>query len=255
MWRNWYSRTTQNRLEVTPCGFESHHAHSASLATLRRNSSKSSIPWGPVLAYIVGLITTDGCLSSDKRHIVLTSSDIDQLETFKKGLGLKNKIGMTRNARSVSYRVQFSNVNFYDWLVSIGLSDHKSLTLGKILIPDLYFRDFLRGHLDGDGSITTYTDYYNTNKNPSYVYERLWVRFISASENHIQWLQKKIDTLLKVTGRIHKRGPDRPNQHPMFVLKFAKKESLLLLHQLYYADDVPALKRKRVLYERFLTKM
>lgn len=38
--------------------------------------------WSSDLAYAIGLITTDGSLSIDGRHINLTSKDIDQVETF-----------------------------------------------------------------------------------------------------------------------------------------------------------------------------
>jgi hypothetical protein len=48
-------------------------------------------------------------------------------------------------------------------------------------VPDEYFVDFLRSCIDGDGSITTYTDRYNTFKNPQYVYARLYVSLVSAS--------------------------------------------------------------------------
>ncbi len=45
-------------------------------------------------AYVIGLITTDGSLSKDGRHLNLTSKDIDQIQTFKRILNLKNKIGI-----------------------------------------------------------------------------------------------------------------------------------------------------------------
>ena len=58
--------------------------------------------WTPNLAYIVGLLATDGCLSNDGRHIIMRSSDVDLLKTFKKCLGINNKIGETRNGRTIS---------------------------------------------------------------------------------------------------------------------------------------------------------
>lgn len=51
------------------------------------------IRWSNELAYAVGLIATDGNLSKDGRHIELTSKDTEQLETFKRCLKLKNRIG------------------------------------------------------------------------------------------------------------------------------------------------------------------
>lgn len=38
MWRNWYTRTTQNRVNASSCGFDSHHRHQrVRLPTARRN--------------------------------------------------------------------------------------------------------------------------------------------------------------------------------------------------------------------------
>lgn len=127
-------------------------------------STTKSFQWTPDLSYIVGLLTTDGCLSNDRRHIIMRSSDIQLLETFKKCLKINNKIGITQNGNIRSYRVQYGDVQFYNWLLGIGLYPAKTYTLGKIFIPPRYFRDFLRGHLDGDGSIITYQDNYNSYK-------------------------------------------------------------------------------------------
>lgn len=207
--------------------------------------------WSPELAYAVGLITTDGCLSSNKRHIIFTSKDMEQIENFKSALGIKNAHGFTRNPRSVAYRIQYGNVQFYDWLLKIGLSQRKSLTLGPISVPDEYFIDFLRGHLDGDGSISTYTDFYNTKKNPKYIYKRLFVKFISASKDHIDWLHEKIIKNVGVKGAVHVSKITKVNQNPIHMIKFAKKESLILLSKIYYSDNILALSRKKILYEQY----
>ena len=52
--------------------------------------------WTGGLAYIIGLITSDGCLSKDGRHIDFTSKDLDQIQNFTKILGLNNKIGIKK---------------------------------------------------------------------------------------------------------------------------------------------------------------
>src|SRR5439155_1263158 len=73
-------------------------------------------------------------------------------------------------------RVQWGNRRFYDWLVGIGLTPAKSLTLRPLAIPDAVFADFVRGCIDGDGSVTVYVDRHNTDKSERYVYERLYVK-------------------------------------------------------------------------------
>ncbi len=208
------------------------------------------------LSYVIGLLATDGNLSKDGRHINMRSSDVQLLDTFRKCLSLKARIAQSKNdgwATKPSYRVQFSNIQLYNWLLTIGLFPAKTYTIGELKIPDEYFKDFLRGHLDGDGSVWTYEDKWNTFKNPKYVYTRLWVRFISASEKHIKWIQKKIFQIQNIKGHLWERKPNRPDQTTsMWEVKFGKKDSIKLLKWIYYSPNVPCLNRKREIAEKFI---
>lgn len=222
----------------------------------RRNKPRQVriFDWSPNLAYIVGLITTDGCLSSNYKNVIFTSKDIELIGIAKNVLGLNGKIGFTRNSKSEAYRIQFSSVQLFDWLLSIGLTPKKSLTLKEISIPDNYFIDFLRGHLDGDGSIVTYTDFYNTKEKPEYIYKRLHVKFISASQDHIFWLHDRITKLIGIQGAVHKTKVTEKRQNPIHIIKFGKKESLILLSKIYYSESLPCLSRKKEIYMNFLNE-
>lgn len=215
--------------------------------------------WTPELAYVIGLLVTDGHLSKDRRHIVFRSTDYQLMEEFRKCLALSNLIAETKSDRhsqwhrKPAYRIQFGSVQFYHWLQKIGFTDAKTYTIDAIKIPRGHFRDFLRGHLDGDGSIVTYRDYYNTFKNPKYIYDRLFVRFLSASGAHIEWLRKEITALTDLHGHIWQQKPNASERKVgLWSLKFAKKESLKLLAWIYYDNDLPCLKRKRAIAQRFL---
>ncbi|KKW47093.1 MAG: Intein-containing protein [Parcubacteria group bacterium GW2011_GWA1_59_11] len=209
--------------------------------------------WTPQLAYAVGLLVTDGCLSKDGRHIIMRSAEPALLETFKECLNLKNKTGYTDGQRG--YRVQFGNVQFYNWLISIGLFPAKTHIIGGIKIPDEFFRDFLRGHLDGDGSICGYEDRYNVYRDRIYTNQRIFVRYISVSEKHIRWLHNKIQQLAGVKGALIFTKSRRINTVPMWTIKFAKKESLKLLDWIYYQPNLPTLLRKRLLAERLTRRI
>ncbi len=148
-----------------------------------------------------------------------------------------------------------SSVQLWDWLVSIGFTPNKSLTIGAIEIPDEYFIDFLRGHLDGDGSIITYTDFYNTKKKPGYIYDRLHMKFISGSKDHIVWLRSKIINIIGIKGAMHATKVTAVKRNPLYILKFGKKESLQLLSKIYYSDAIPCLSRKKAVYANFLLKL
>ena len=204
--------------------------------------------WTSQLAYVIGLLVTDGNLSSDGRHIVMRSAEKDQLNTFKQCLGINNKIGFTEGQRG--YRVQFGNIQFYNWLMSIGLFPAKSYTIGEIKVPDEFFRDYFRGCIDGDGNIQTYEDGYNSYRGRQYFTQRLFIRIVSASEKHILWLREKIKFFTGLHGSINKRKP-KDNKHvPIWELKFAKKESLQLIKWIYYDKNIPYLKRKRDIAEQ-----
>ncbi len=191
--------------------------------------------WSNNLAYVIGLITTDGNLSSDGRHIDFTSKDMQLIKTFKNCLNLKNKIGLKTSSFSPDkkyFHVQFGDVIFYKWLLEIGLGPHKSKTLKEIKIPDKYFFDFLRGHFDGDGCCYSYWD---KRWNSSFMF---YISFISASREHILWLKNKIEKLTKIKTDI------RAEKGLMYGLRFAKTNSKVILRKIYYKKNLPCLLRK-----------
>lgn len=196
--------------------------------------------WTGTLAYVVGLLTTDGNLSPDGRHLEFTSSDREQVQLLKDLLHLNNRIAQKSNGQGQSYyRIQFGNVVLYRWLESIGLKANKTHTLGALEIPDKHFWDFLRGHLDGDGSIKVYQDKVYPQS------QRLYIYFNIASLSHMVWLRERISQLSEVQGHTHAAAR-------VHRLIYAKTESLVLLRKMYYSYDVPCLQRKRALIEQFL---
>ncbi len=205
-----------------------------------------SFVWSPELAYAVGLITTDGNLSKDGRHLSIVSKDIDLLETIQECLGLENAITAHSGSWGTRlYRLQWSNRNFYDWLVDIGLMPAKSLRLGALLVPDDVLADFVCGCIDGDGTIVTYTDRYNTFKNEAYVYERLFVSLVSASRPFLDWVRDSVTRVAGVTGALFLHKAPTFNRSSIWALKYAKHDSVYLLNWLYYAPTLPCLARKR----------
>jgi hypothetical protein len=207
-------------------------------------AGKVNIKWSPEFAYAIGLLTTDGNLSPDGRHINFTSKDRVLAETLKRILNLNNAIG--RKARGYSqekkyFVIQFGDVLFYKFLCDIGLSAKKSKTLSVIRIPEEYMPDFLRGHLDGDG---TFYSYWDSRWKSSFMFYTI---FISASKKHIDWLRESIRSLVGINGHITKSINDS-----VYQLKYAKAESLKLFPKLYYNSSVVCLSRKRKKIEKAL---
>jgi len=198
--------------------------------------------WNANLAYAIGLITTDGCLSKDGILIDLTSKDREQLLNFSKCLGVNFNIGNKWNRKGDEcLRIQFKNRIFYDFLLSIGLTPRKSLTMGKLSIPNGYFFDFLRGCFDGDG---TFYSYWDKRWRSSHMF---YLEFISGSKKHIDWLREEIYNRIGASGYI---GKD--NKSSVFQLKYAKREAVEIINKMYYNRRVVCLSRKRLKIEKAL---
>jgi hypothetical protein len=214
----------------------------------------SGLAWSAPVAYAIGLIATDGNLSRDGRHISVVSKDLDLLETLRRCLGLQVSVAKFETKRgTVVGRVQWSDRAFYDALLVIGLTSAKSLTLGPLTIPDEYFPDFFRGCIDGDGSVLVYVDRHHTAKNERYVYMRLYVSLVSASQSFIDWMQANVRRLTGLNGAIEVR--QSKVRRSLWLLRYAKRESFSLLRWMYYAPDVPSLGRKRAKAEQFILGM
>jgi intein-encoded DNA endonuclease-like protein len=150
-------------------------------------------------------------------------------------LNLNNKVANKTSGytgRKNIFHIQFSNVVLYKRLERIGLSTKKTKILGPLKIPTKYFFDFLRGHLDGDGTIYFYKD--KRWKNSWLIY----TCFLSYSLNHLVWIQNRLKEFLSINGYLNKGSQ-------VWRLKYAKRESLKLLSNLYYSDELPFLRRKR----------
>lgn len=203
---------------------------------------KVQIKWNPNFAYAIGLIATDGNLSTDGRHLNMTSKDKEMIINFKKCLGIKNKIGRKSRGHSQEKKyfvVQFGDINFYEFLLSIGLTPAKSKTISKISMPKKYFADFLRGCIDGDGSISI-------GKHPESRHPQLKIRLASASMNFLNWIKEEIIL------HINPKGGWISESKSVYILNYAKADSVKLLKFMYYDKQSYYLKRKYLIGKPFL---
>lgn len=197
--------------------------------------------WSANLAYAIGLLATDGCLSSDGLLVDLTSNDKEQLENYINCLNVKIKIGRKSNGKGRnSFRVQFKNRLFYDFLLSIGLKPKKSLTLEKLYISERYFFDFLRGCFDGDGCSYSYWD---PRWRSSYMF---YVGFGSGSKKFLEWIQGEVFKKIKIKSHISISKNKKQDKNPYYQLKYSKYSAIELVKEMYKRKDSVFLKRKRL---------
>lgn len=110
--------------------------------------------WSSNMAYILGLIYADGCLTSGpgchRVNITLHIDDGYLLQDILNELDCSNGVYIADNKSSM----QISSMVIEKDLTEIGLTPKKSLTIEFPDVPKKYIPHFIRGVLDGDGSIT-----------------------------------------------------------------------------------------------------
>lgn len=217
----------------------------------RKHSCQRLAPleWSTDIAYAVGLIATDGNLSTSGRHVRFISTDLELVETFLRCVGHRIRYRVIhRKRRRPTFEAAFSDVELYRWLLAAGLTPRKSLTLGPLAVQREYLADVVRGLLDGDGSIAARC-YHRRSARP---HRHIAVVFHSASPRHLNWLASVLQDALGVSGRLSVRH--RAGRADLHLLTFNTDGARRLLGWVYRDGFAPRLERKWSAWSEYLRR-
>ncbi len=190
------------------------------------------------MAYIVGLIASDGNLEKDNNCIILVSTDFEVVDIYRRTLGVEDAHIIVVNPtppRKTAYMVQVCDYVFRAFVEERGLTPQKALTIGPLDIPDSVFVDFLRGEMDGDGGWHVSQGWRG--------FEYLIAKFTSKSSPYLEWLRATVERLTGLEGRFSGHG-----------LIYNGHNAEKLGEWLYYSPDLPCLSRKREKWEYWMQK-
>lgn len=188
------------------------------------------------LAYVVGLVASDGNLQKQNNCMILVSTDQELVDSCSRLLDLADAhviVSRQGGSRKTSYILQVCDHRFRLFLKDIGLTPNKTLTVGPLNVPDAVFVDFLRGELDGDGGWYTAKGWRNV--------EYLVGKFTSRSQRYLEWLHDNVVRLTGIEGRL---------QNSRLVYNGKKAEALG--RWIYNAPCLPCLQRKRRVWEDWI---
>lgn len=192
--------------------------------------------WSPEMAYVLGLVITDGCISQSGT-VSLCMNDKDLLEKVKEAMGSAHKITSSKHQKGLYY-YHFSREKMVEDLEKLGVVPRKSLIVKFPEVPQEYLSDFIRGVFDGDGSV------FYDKRRPKFP---LRSKFVSGSKDFIEGLEEGLEFLGMPKRTIYRQKTKNGFSY-MFI--YDHKNSVKLFDTLYKnAQNGLFLDRK---YRRFL---
>ncbi len=144
----------------------------------------------PNVQYWLGVLATDGSISENRIILGQGTTNKELVYKFRDFLGISTEVNLVTYSKFgksfTDYKIQFRSDYVKNLLDSYGITKNKSLTL-NMNIPITF--DFLRGALDGDGSIQT---------------DRQTVRLASASEKFINQVSELLSKF-NINHKIYKK--------------------------------------------------
>ncbi|MES2589507.1 MAG: LAGLIDADG family homing endonuclease [Bacteroidota bacterium] len=207
--------------------------------------------WSAEMAYVLGLIYTDGNLHIRKAKssyelgvLSFAQKEKELVEKFLNLMGcdatirFKEKRELKNTTAGELYYFSIGNNDVANDLLRLGITPNKSLDMEFPKIPDEFLRHFVRGFFDGDGSV--YLEYGKS----------IRVKLLSGSKEFII----KLNSLMTKNGfserNIYGGTPSTPNAY--FIRYNSDLEALKFYNYIY--NEVPEslyLIRKKYVFEEY----
>lgn len=142
-------------------------------------------------AYFLGLIFADGSITNDSQgrapmfRLELIEDDLDVLLELKRELNIDSALRYSkRKNRKGTYVLSVRSKKLVEDLSKYNIIQNKTYKVDEVVFPKDFLIDFIRGYVDGDGSI-----YYSGGS---------WhLNICGHSQSIIQQFQYKIDSLIQ----------------------------------------------------------
>jgi predicted DNA-binding protein YlxM (UPF0122 family) len=205
--------------------------------------------WSNEMAYVLGVIYTDGNLNPKGGSCNVNRFSISQQEPEL----LTKVLALMKCNATIHYRKEaiygdvkagalhwfsIADNKIYDELLNLGLTPHKSNTLNFPDVPHEHIRHFIRGCWDGDGSVFIERQS-----------QRVVASFVSGSLNFVEGMV----AALKSAGLPERTIHINKGKNPSYYFRYTGTQVIKLFHYLY--DDVPEsqyLERKYKLFRASL---
>ena len=190
--------------------------------------------WSANMSYLLGFILADGCIIqgtykgySDSLKFGVQSKDRDILEKIKSELKSEHKLSQNKNAIHLCITSQ----EIVDDLKGLGIIYRKSLNEIVPKVPSKYAKDFIRGIVDGDGSL-----WFDKRNYPTLS--------VSGGENTLRFIRDHFFTKFKLYSKLSRRTYSEDIKKYLYQISYRCSSAKKLIEYLY-ADAKLYLNRKQ----------
>lgn len=194
--------------------------------------------WSPSMAWILGFIMADGCLTGGRLQFGLSKKDIHILEFIKSELKFSGKIYLKifnrYGIKSEGCQISIRSQELYDSLIDHGITPRKTGKEQLKYIPAEFKGDYLCGLFDGDGSAR-----FRIDKNKEVTCD---ISICTSSPSFAHQIQ---DSLAQGLGNVH-------HYKKISIWRTSQEKSIRQIYTHMYRFGRFCLERKRVIIEQML---
>jgi hypothetical protein len=218
--------------------------------------------WSPGMAWLLGLLFTDGCVHSSS--ISLASMDMDLLQQAQALLGSDSATTPNNHKGKAVYRITLGHKELRNDLERLGLAPRKSLIMEFPEVPQEYIHHFIRGCWDGDGGFTEYEGKlgaHYTSGAESFV-KRIAMEFFKVGINRSILKRRNSADDFHLMREAYGNGPYpltvyKRKQGRAYDLRFGSASQLKALYVFFYKDIDKSicLSRKHDMLARYISTL
>lgn len=192
--------------------------------------------WSPAMAYVLGYWWADGYMRHRKdtgAHLVeFASNDREHLETIDRTVSESASLRKISGSSSC-YEIEFCSKEMYNDLLVLGGMPNKSNVIGFPSVPSELLVHFVRGFVDGDGTLAWNGD-------------RPVLQIYSGSKQLLERMATAIEEQTSIP------APNVVPNRSLWYLKWSTTRAKCLAAWLYFDNAGLALDRKAAVAARFL---
>jgi hypothetical protein len=195
--------------------------------------------------YLLGAFITDGNVKRNLEACSISSNDGDWLRLINNVVSQQNICKSRKYSKCKTLTIY--NKEICSWLVSNECVPNKSLKVKFPNMPDKYFRDFIRGCMDGDGSISFYTNKVGRKILSCYLcgVSVLFINDVFSKLKEFNLRPCLYKTPLSKLKPSIINGKLATPTTPMYRICFSNRIAVKFLQWIYYDDNLLCLNRKR----------